>query len=30
MNLHGERVASAGATFLKTRHSKVNAEELSR
>jgi hypothetical protein len=30
MNLHGERVASAGATFLKTRHSMVNMEELSR
>jgi hypothetical protein len=30
MNLHGERVASVSATFLKTRHSKVNAEELSR
>lgn len=30
MNLHGERVASVSATFLKTRHSKVNAEELTR
>jgi hypothetical protein len=30
MNLHGVRVASVSATFSKTRHSKVNAEELSR
>jgi hypothetical protein len=30
LNLHGEKVALVGATFSKTRHSKVNAEELSR